>query len=107
MENKKILCCRYCEKKLTKIRKDRKGKSLGGDYPLECIDCDESFYKIEAIEKSIVKTKTYQIIHKLTKKPVRHLKTFEILVLEHEEAFRICQLKNKVMGADFYTLEEV
>ena len=47
----------------------------------------------------------YTVVHKLTNKPIRNcnLNKYEILQFKTmQDAQEICDLKNKIMGADFY-----
>ena len=50
----------------------------------------------------------YQVIHKLNKRPVRSAQTLEILLFDTKESAQaVVDLKNKIMGADFYLVVEV
>lgn len=52
-------------------------------------------------------TKKYHVIHKLTNKPVVDLKTFAPLEFEKQKALEVCAMKNRIMGADFYKIQEI
>lgn len=50
----------------------------------------------------------YHVIHKLTNKPIRSTQApYSILVFNQDEALRICEMKNKISGADFYKIEVI
>jgi hypothetical protein len=54
-----------------------------------------------------MKTK-YQVIHKLTQKPIRNYKTADIIFFDDKsEAQKVVDMKNKIMGAPFYEVKEV
>lgn len=50
----------------------------------------------------------YQVIHKLTGKPVRNTNTLEIMTFDDEEsAQKLADTKNTIMGAVWYVVAEV
>lgn len=50
----------------------------------------------------------YHVVHKLTKQPIRSTAApYSILVFDQDEALRICEMKNKISGADFYKVEVI
>ena len=50
----------------------------------------------------------YQIIHKLTKKPIRNRETLEVMEFDNiDDAKKLLDIKNKNMHATFYEIKAV
>ena len=50
----------------------------------------------------------YQVVHKLTGKPVRDFKTAQVIIFDSEiEALKLVEAKNRVNQSGFYKVEVV